>query len=318
MRIFVTGGSGFVGGHVIETLAKDHDVFAMARSEKSAGVVRGWGATAVLCNLEDIAAEHLAGVDVVVHAAAFVDEFGPVEVYEQANVAGTQNVLDAAKEAGVGRFILVSTNASVLDGRGQLGVDETAPYTTVRHFHYGTSKAEAERRVLAANTPEFQALALRPCFVWGPRDATVLPAITRMVADGGFVWIGGGRTRVSTTHVFNLVSAIETALTAGKGGEAYFIADEGETTMRDFLTGLAGTADLVLPSRSLPGVLVRSAAAMVETVWRLFGIRGMPPVTRLAALVMSSHMTVDTGKARRELGWTPQIDRARGFAQLSA
>ena len=101
MRVFVTGGSGFVGGHVSEALAAEHEVLAMARSERSAAKVAAFGATPVRCSLEDIGPGHLDGVDAVVHAAAFVEEWGTAEDFFAANVGGTEAVLAAARAAGV-------------------------------------------------------------------------------------------------------------------------------------------------------------------------------------------------------------------------
>jgi len=318
MKVFVTGGSGFVGGHVIEALAARHEVVAMARSARSATTVAERGARAVRCSLDDVDASHLAGVDVVVHAAAYVEEWGPEEAYWQANVEGTQRLLDAARQAGVRRFVQVSTNATVLDGTGQRGVDEEVPYPAHRHFPYGATKAEAERRVLAANDEALTTLAVRPCFVWGPRDNSVLPALVRMVEEGSFVWLDAGRATVSTTHVDNLVHAVQRALTHGVGGRAYFVADDRDTTIRDFLEGLGRSAGLTLPTRSLPSAPVRWLAAGIEAVWRTLGIERTPPLTRMAAVLMSSDMTVATDRARQELGWEPVVTVDQGLRSLAA
>ncbi|MEZ4318937.1 MAG: NAD-dependent epimerase/dehydratase family protein [Myxococcota bacterium] len=318
MRVFVTGGSGFVGGHVIEALSRSHEVLAMARSAKSAEVVERLGARAVRTDLDRIDASVLAGVDVVVHSAAYVEEWGPEEAYWSANVGGTDRMLEAARAAGVKRFVLVSTNATVFDGKGQLGVDETLAAPVHDRFPYGASKAEAERRVLAANTDGFTTIAVRPCFVWGPRDNSVLPALRRMVSEGSFVWLDQGRAQVSTTHVDNLVHAIECALTGGRGGQAYFVADDGDTDIRGFISGLAESDGLVLPGRSVPSWLVRGLARTLETTWRLLGLKGTPPVTLMAARLMSSDMTVRSDKARAELGWAPVVDRVGGLAAMAA
>ena len=229
MKVFVTGGSGFVGGHLIERLAQQHEVFALARSEVAANKVAAFGATPVRASLASISAEHLRGMDAVIHAAAHVEEWGPEEAYWEANVVGTQRMLDVARAASVGRFVLVSTNATVFDRLGQRDVDETHAYPAHAGFPYGLTKAGAERRVLAANAPGFTTVSVRPCFVWGPRDTTLLPALRRMADQGGFVWLDGGRAQVSITHVGNLVEALVCALSSGRGGEAYFVADPEPT-----------------------------------------------------------------------------------------
>ncbi|MCA9605297.1 MAG: NAD-dependent epimerase/dehydratase family protein [Myxococcales bacterium] len=315
MRVFVTGGSGFVGGHVIEALAAaGHDVQAMARSDASAAKVRGYGATPVRCSLGAVAPAHLEGVDAVVHCAAFVEEWGTREQFFEANVEGTTQLLEAARAAAVPRFVHIGTEAALFDGHALVDIDETTPYPARHRFLYSESKAEAERRVLAANGEGFATISLRPRFVWGPRDTSVLPAVIRMASS--WTWIDGGHARTSTCHVRNLARAVELALTRGRGGQAYFVADDGETTLREFLAALARTQDVELADRSMPGFVVRPIAAALEGAWRLAGASKPPPITRFAASMMSRTITVRTGKAKDELGYAPVVSVAQGMEGL--
>ncbi len=319
MRVFVTGGSGFVGGHVIEALARQgHEVRAMARSARSAEAVRGFGAAPVECALGAVSPRDLEGCDAVVHAAAFVEEWGTRAQYWEANVTGTAQLLEAAREAGVRTFVLVGTEAALFDGSPLVGVDETRAYPARHRFLYSETKAEAERLVLAANGEAMRTVSVRPCFVWGPRDNSVLPAIIRMAEDGGWAWLDRGARLTSTTHVANLVRGIELALERGAGGEAYFVTDDEDRTIREFVTAYAGSAGVSLPERSLPGPLARAAATTLEAVWSVLGLRGTPPLTKLAAYMMSRDKTVVCEKAKRELGYAPVIGVAQGLEALSA
>lgn len=316
MKVFVTGGSGFVGGHVIEALSPKHAVLAMARSPRSAEAVARYGATAVSTDLDAVEASHLAGCDAVVHCAAYVEEWGTREQFWKGNVEGTTRMLDAARRAGVQRFVHIGTEAALFDGHDLVDVDEGHPYPAVQKYLYSETKAEAERRVLAANAGGFATISVRPRFVWGPRDTSVLPAVLRMAREGAWAWLDGGRARTSTTHVLNLVRGVELALTEGKGGEAYFVADEGTRTMREFLSAMAKTQGVTLPDRSLPGAVARPLAAAVEGAWRALGIKRAPPMTAFAVAMMSREVTVNTAKARRELGYAPVIDVAAGLAAM--
>jgi nucleoside-diphosphate-sugar epimerase len=303
MNIFVTGGSGFVGGHFIEEARRQgHRVLAMARSADSAARVRAFGAEPIDCSLSDVSEQHLAGVDAVVHAAAHVKEWGTREELFEANVAGTARLVDAARLAGVRRFVYVGTEAAVFSGSDLPGIDESFPYPARHRYLYSETKAEAERLVLAAASPTFTALSVRPRFVWGPRDASVLPAILRMAEAGTFRWLDGGRKKTSTTHVTNLARALVLAVERGRGGQAYFVADEGTRTLRSFLTELAATRGVALPARSVPSVVLRPLARFVERIFRLVRARSAPPMTSFAIDMLSCEITVDTAKARAELG----------------
>jgi nucleoside-diphosphate-sugar epimerase len=316
MKIFITGASGFVGGHMTEALAPHHQVLAMARSEESAARIAGFGASPVMCSLGAVKASQLTGCDAIIHCAAFVEEWGTREQFWQGNVVGTGQLLAAAKEAGVSRFIHIGTEAALFDGHDLINIDETQPYPAKQRFLYSETKAEAERQVLAANSQRFATLSLRPRLVWGPRDTSVLPAVLRMAREGAWAWLSQGQALTSTTHIKNLVAAVEAALTRGKGGEAYFIADEGQRTIKEFIGALAKTQGVDLPERSLPGGVARGLAVVVEGAWRLFGIKRSPPMTRFAISMMSSTVTVNTEKAKRELDYVPLIGVAEGLAAM--
>jgi nucleoside-diphosphate-sugar epimerase len=317
MRVFITGASGFIGGQVTESLTARHEVLALSRSAASAELARSRGARPILGSLGAVDAADLAGVDAVIHCAAFVEEWGTREQFWEANVTGTRQLLEVARRAGVARFIHVSTEAVLFDGHDLVDVDETQPYPQRHRFLYSETKAEAERLVLAANAPGFTTIALRPRFVWGPGDQTVLPAILRMAREGRFAWIDGGGVRTSTTHVANFVHGVSLALERGQGGHAYFIADDGERTLREVLTRLAATQGVTLPGRSLPGKVARALAAVTEGAWRLLRLERQPPLTRFTAAMLSSNVTVRTDKARAELGYAPVITVDEGIAGLS-
>lgn len=317
MRVFVTGASGFVGGHLTEALSRAHEVLALARSEGSAATVARYGASPVRGELGAVRPEDLRGVDAVVHAAAFVEEWGTREQFWQANVEGTAQLLGAAKAAGVGRFVHVGTEAALFDGHDLVDVDERRPYPARQIYLYSETKAEAERRVLAASGGGLVAMSIRPRLVWGPRDTSVLPAVLRMAKAGRFAWLDGGRHRTSTTHVANLVHALGLALVKGRGGEAYFVADDGERTVRDFLTSLAATQGVDLGHRSIPSAIARPAARVVEGAWRLFRVAKTPPMTRFAIDMMSATVTVRTAKAREELGYAPVISVEEGMRRMT-
>lgn len=316
MKIFLTGASGFVGGAATRRLAASHGVLAMARSEAAAGKVRALGAQPVRCDLATVAAEHMAGCDCVVHCAAYAEEWGAEADYYNANVVGTQRMLDAARAAGVRRFVHIGTEAALFGGQHMQNVDETYPYADPSPYPYSRTKAEAERRVLAANGPDFVTLSLRPRLIWGPGDVTVLPAILEQARAGRFAWIGGGPYLTSTAHIDNVVHAIELALAHGVGGQAYFIADAGTLPMREFVTRYVATQGVTLPDTQVPRAVARAAASGIQAIWNALGLRSRPPLVPFSVGMMSVHCTVDTRKAERDLGYQPLITVDEGLRTM--
>jgi nucleoside-diphosphate-sugar epimerase len=318
---FVTGGSGFIGGHLIRRLARDGwGVRALARSERSAGAVREAGAEPVSGDLEDVEAMRAAaaGCDVAFHAAAYVGEWGPREAYERGNVVGTQNALEACRSAGVRRFVHVGTEAALMAGQPLVGVDESAPLRPDSPAPYPWSKARAEQAVRDANGGEFETVVVRPRFVWGAGDTSVMPALIEAVRRGRFSWIGGGRQLTDVTHVENVVEGLVLGAERGRPGEAYFVTDGEPVVFREFITEMLATRGVEIPDKNVPPGVVRALAALFETAWRVLPLRGAPPVTRFAVWAASLECTIDISKARSELGYAPVKAREDGMAELRA
>lgn len=316
MRIFVTGGSGFIGGAVIRGLGDRHQIRAMARSEEAARLVAGLGADPVRCSLQDVDGAHLGGAEVVVHCAAHVAEWGPFERYRTENVEGTRRVLLAAKEAGVRRVVHMSTESVLFRGDHLRDMDESWPYPRFTPFPYSATKGEAERLALSTDGDGFEVVVLRPVLVWGPGDRAVLPELVAMASRDKFAWLDRGRHRISPTHVENLVHAVELALDRGRGGEVYFVTDGEKLVLRDFLTRYVATAGITLPDRSVPGWLARGAAAVIEPLWRLLRPDAKPPLTRFGTALLSRGITVTSDKAARELGYRPVLSTEEGLRRL--
>ena len=192
---FVTGGSGFIGGALIRRLRDEGwDVRALARSAGSAEAVRALGAEAVSGDLEDprALAEGAEGCELAFHAAAKVEDWGDPDEFERLNVVGTQNVLDACRAAGV-RRIGARGHRGRADGRPPLvNVNENAPLRPDSPVLYSSSKAKAELRVRAANREGLETVVVRPRFVWGRGDTTLLPALAELVQSRTLP-LGGGR-----------------------------------------------------------------------------------------------------------------------------
>ncbi|HEX7389682.1 MAG TPA: NAD-dependent epimerase/dehydratase family protein [Acidiphilium sp.] len=316
MKIFVTGGTGLLGGNLIPKLAKDgHQVLALARSASSRDKLKALGASPVDADLESRSPLSLPAIDAVVHAAALFRFSGPRAPFFRTNVDGTIALLKAAENAGAKTFVHISAAGIVMDDAGTpiCNADESAP-TFPNHFSaYLASKARAEALVLSADKPGFRTIALRPPAIWGPGDGFGR-AIPAAIKSGQFVFVGRGDYAFATCHVDNVVEAIQCALERGKGGRAFFIKDQGGQTFREFVASLASLQGLSMDKlRSMPYWLASAIGRMLDAVWVVTRKHGDPPVSRSMIRMIGREFTIDDAAARRELGYVGRTSRAAGL-----
>lgn len=306
--VYVTGASGFIGGALTRRLvAEGHDVRALARSEASAAKVAALGATPAPGELGDPAAlaTGMTGAELVFHAAAHLGDWGRKADFLRDNVAGTRNVLEAARTAGVRRLVHVGTEAALMNGGPLIEVDEHTPLQPSSPALYSATKAQAETLVLTAAGDALATVVVRPRLVWGVGDTTILPALADQVRAGRFAWVDGGRHLTSTSHVDNVVEGLLLGAEHGVNGGVYFVTDGTPVVFRDFITRLLATQGLDPGSRSVPRSVAATLAVAGETAWRFLPLPGRPPLTRLAYWLSALETTIDISRARQELGYLP-------------
>jgi nucleoside-diphosphate-sugar epimerase len=275
-RVFVTGGSGFIGRHLLPRLrARGTVARALARSPAASAALSALGAEPVRGALHDLAAlqSGMAGCSAVFHLAAHVREWGTVQEFLEANVQGTKNALDAARAAGVARFIHVGTEAVLLGSGPLVGLDETRQPVAHPPGLYPWTKALAERAVLEASGGALATMVVRPRFVWGRGDTTLLPKMVDAVRAGRFAWVGGGGQLTSTCHVENVCEGLLAAADRGKAGEIYFVTDGEPVVTKEFVTAMLRTAGVDPGDRAVPLWLAVTLGALSEAAWRVLRLR---------------------------------------------
>lgn len=184
---------------------------------------------------------------------------------------------------------------------------------------YSSSKAEAEGILLSANERRkgFETIAIRPPMIWG-KGMPMLGQMAERVKAGNWQWVDGGNQAMSTCNIDNLVDALMLAADHGRGGEAYFVADAEERTLKSVLSGLLATRSLKTSDKSVSFGMAWALAGIMGLVWRLFRLKGEPPITRQMLRLIGKPFTVRTDKARKELGYSPRVTWKAGIAEMTA
>jgi dihydroflavonol-4-reductase len=301
--VLVTGGTGFVGGAIVERLLADgREVKALARSDDSARALGELGVEPVRGDVLDSEALAAAmhGCEVVYHAAGVNALcFRDTGLLFEVNVRGSRTVVDVAAAAGVRRVVYTSSAAALGEARGTVG-SETSPHRGSFLSSYERSKFEAEQAVLgAARETGIEVVSVNPASVQGPGRAT---GSTRLLLD----YLNGKLKAIvdSTISLLDIADCTEGHLLAearGRPGERYVLS--GATlTVREGIELLGRLTGINEPVRALPPAVATTAAVAVETVARLR--RKTPRVCRdLVRTALHGH-AYDGSKAARELGLT--------------
>ena len=316
MRVLLTGGSGFLGSFTAEQLAADgHVVRALVRPRSDKRVLEKLPRVEFAAGaIEDPASlvSAVEGVDAIVHVAGIVKARRPEDFF-QVNAQGTRNLLEAAVQKGVGRFVYVSSLAAVgpsADGSPVRDDAEPRPVT-----QYGRSKLEAERAVLAVKD-KLHVTVLRPPLIYGPRDRETLAFFTS-VRNGVLPMTGDGKNTLSVVYVADCAAAIARALAAwgATSGRTYFVEDGAVYVWRDALAEIESALGRRAFVRfGMPLGVVKVAAAATQFWGKVTNTAQMLTLDKVNELTQP-HWVCSGAGARRDLGWEPRVQWASGVKE---
>jgi nucleoside-diphosphate-sugar epimerase len=319
-RLLITGATGFVGGHLAEAaVARGHQVSTIARNSSDTSLLDSLGVTVHRGDLSDpnIVRQAVQSVDVVVHCAAKVGDWGPVEEYRAVNVDALRSLLEACHQKSLHRFVHIST-LGVYAARHHRGTDESEPLPPRHMDGYTQTKVEAEHLALDAHRLHgLPVVVLRPGFVYGPRDRTVLPKLVENLRRGVVRFIGDPATlHMNTIFVGNLIKAIFLAIENPKAvGQVYNLTDGEKVTKLHFFNTICDGFGLPRITKRVPLLIARIVASLLEGRARRIGKPDPPRLTQARLKFLGLDLDFSIEKARRELGYVPDVGFDEGMRQ---
>ena len=317
--LLVTGATGMVGRAVVRRAVEaGYRVRAMVRN-------RGNGNLMDALDVEqfegDLAVPEtlpgaVQGVDVVVHAAAHVGDWGPAEKYRAINVVALEHMLTAARREGRLRRWVQISSLGVYSARHHHGTNESEPINVQGLDGYTRTKAEAELLLRHhIRQDNFPAVILRPGFIYGAGDRHVAPRLIERIRKGKMKLIGDGQKLLNNTSVENLVDAILLAVDAPQiDGEIFNIRDQRLVTREEFVGRIADYIGHPRPGK-IPEWLARSVVGFIEGWSRLRGATEAPMLTRARIKFLTLNLDFSIDKAKQRLGYAPRIDFEDGIRE---
>jgi nucleoside-diphosphate-sugar epimerase len=323
MHALVTGGGGFLGRYIVEQLlARGDRVRVLARDSYPELVAQGAElARGDLRHRYDVT-RAVKGVDCVFHVAGKVGIGRDWRGFYEANVVGTENVIAACRQLGVGRLVFTSSPSVTFDGSDQCGVDEGAPYPRRWLAHYPRSKALAEQRVLAANGNDLRTCALRPHLVWGPRDHHLTARLIERARRGRLRRVGDRTNLVDMIYVENaaqahLQAADALAETGAPAGKPYFLSQGEPVNCWEWVDQILALVNLPPVGQSLSYRAAWRLGAALEWAYWLARSRAEPPMTRFLAAQLATSHWFDISAALRDFGYEAHVSTAEGMRRLA-
>ena len=314
MNVLVTGATGFVGSAIARRLLEEGDgVHVLVRDASNAEPLAALGARVFVGSVGDPneIADAARDCKLVVHAAAVASHRAAPNELLWTNVAGTENVINAARHVGVARVVHLSCADVTLSGEDRHGWNEDRVPNTLLDEHARTKRLAED---LALSASGLEVCALRPPMIWGAGDTKSLPAFcAEGLADGGIALYGDGRNVLASVHLDNLVDAVVAALAGGDvAGRAYYVTDSEFLDAGEVYAMLSKACALPPPRTSNVPM-----AMTVALAWARERIRGEGPWrTDIARRASASQF--DVSRAARDLGWKARVSVEDGMKSLTA
>ena len=321
MKSLVTGASGFIGSHIVEYLKKQgENVVALVRKTSNVEFLNDIGAELRFGELSDPDSlkKAMEGVDIVYHSAAMVDEWIVPEAARKVNVDGTKNILEAAKAAGVKRFIFVSS-LSVLGMRDHHGTPADSPYHKAGDPYIDT-KIDSEQLALDYyKTYGLPVTVVRPGFVFGPRDKKLIPRIVDKLESKKFMFVGDGKNIINGVYIENLTDAIiAAAKTENTIGQAYNVTNDSGMNIENFIYNIADIWNFKRPEKHVPKPLAFFLCNVLEGIARAIKSKTPPFITKTRIKFLSLNLDFDIEKTRKDLRYDPRVSIEEGLKRTKA
>ena len=314
MRVLITGAGGFIGSHLVDSqLEAGHHVRAV---DLHLDLLRHQTAHPCLQLIrgditeKDLVQKLVEGTDVVYHlASAHLDVSLSDEHYHLVNVDVTLSLLEAAREAGVRRFVHCSSVGVIGDVKDP-PADETTECRPVNI--YERTKLEGERAALDfAHRTGFSVVVARPAWVYGPRCPRTAK-LFRTISKGRFPIFGRGKNMRHPVYITDAVYGLELCAKAlDIDGEVFIIAGELPVESRELVRVIRDQLNIRTPQIYLPIFLGQAAGMSLELLFKLIGRQ--PPFSRRSMDFFLKHNAYTIAKAQSRLNYRPQVDLLTGI-----
>ncbi|MDN5278521.1 MAG: 2-alkyl-3-oxoalkanoate reductase [Clostridiales bacterium] len=319
----VTGGSGFLGRAIVDLLlAADIKVRILCRKDYPDLLEKGCSIFKGEISDYDLVTKAVEGCDMVFHTAAKAGIEEPYSEYVRINVTGTENIVKACLEKSVKRLIYTSSPSVVFSHGNIEGADESLPYPDHHEAYYPKTKAMAEKHVLSSNSEKLATVSLRPHLIWGPGDNHLAPRLISKAKAGRLKFIGDGNNRIDTVFIDNAakahILAAERLFPGSKvSGKAYFITNGDPRPIKEIVNGILAAAGVAPVTATIPFWLASAIGLVCEKAWKLFNIKGEPPITRWVAEELATSHWFNIDAAKNDLAYTPEVSIEEGMKKLS-
>lgn len=306
----ITGVTGMVGRYLAESLRKEGAVVrALVRQPLQSPWLEKVGVECIKGDLENVKAIAKAteGVTHVIHTAAKVGDWGPVAEYRKVNVDGLKNLLEGCKGGKIQRFIHLSS-LGVYAAKDHHQTDETVAPPEKHMDGYTQSKVESEKLALTlGKSLGLPVTVVRPGFIYGPHDRTVVPNLLSKIQSGAFKYLGSGQQALNCIFVGNLVHGIRLALESPQAvGEVFNLTDGEPVSKRRFVETLCEKLKIKAPGHfGVPMPVARIMAGVGEGLYRLVGAKNPPILTKAKLKFLGLNLDFSIEKAKRVLGFKP-------------
>ena len=316
MKVFVTGGTGFAGSHLVKRLVKEgHDVKALARTSSNTENLEKLGVDIIRGDItdRDVIFEAIKGADWVFNiAAAFRKANLSEKDFYDVNYEAVKHELDACARHKVKKFIHCST-IGVVSSVSNPPADETTPASP--GDAYQASKYAAELEVLKQSKERsIPATVIRPCAIYGPGDLRMLK-LFKMIAKKRFVFFGNGKVHLHTVFIDNLIDGFMLAAQNDKAnGNVFIIGDERYVTLKELAAIIAREFGVRQPNIHLPYRPAEEIAKLVEFSYRKLKIKKEPPIYKRRIAFFKKNRAFSIEKAKTILGYHPKVDLETGIS----